>query len=71
MKLAAFGNRDKIRDFYDLIFFLEKEPNCFSINMLKDFKIKMDYKDFDDLTFLLDKEFGENCLKIINGEKWY
>lgn len=62
MKLAAFGNRDKIRDFYDLIFFLEKVPNCFSINMLKDFKIKMDYKDFDDLTFLLDKEFRE---------KWY
>ena len=69
MKLVAFGNRDKIRDFYDLSFFLEKEPNCFSNEMLKDLKAKMEYKDLDDLAFLLNKEFEKNHLKNIDGEK--
>lgn len=69
MKLVAFGNRDKIRDFYDLSFFLEKEPNCFSNEMLKDLKAKMEYKDLDDLAFLLNKEFEKNHLKKIDGEK--
>lgn len=69
MKLVAFGNRNKIRDFYDLSFFLEKEPNCFSNEMLKDFKTKMEYKDLDELAFLLNKDFEENFLKEIDGEK--
>lgn len=69
MKLVAFGNRDKIRDFYDLSFFLEKKPNCFSNEMLKDLKAKMEYKDLDELAFLLNKEFEENHLKKIDGEK--
>ena len=69
MKLVAFGNRDKIRDFYDLSFFLEKEPNCFSNEMLKDLKAKMEYKDLDELAFLLNKEFEKNHLKKIDGEK--
>ena len=69
MKLVAFGNRDKIRDFYDLLFFLEKEPNCFSNEMLKDLRAKMEYKDLDDLAFLLNKEFEKNHLKNIDGEK--
>ena len=68
MKLVAFGNRDKIRDFYDLSFFLEKEPNCFSNEMLKDLKAKMEYKDLDELAFLLNKEFEKNHLKkIVRG----
>lgn len=69
MKLVAFGNRDKIRDFYDLSFFLEKEPNCFSNEMLKDLKAKMEYKNLDELAFLLNKEFEKNHLKKIDGEK--
>ena len=29
MKLIAFGNRDKIRDFYDISFFFEKKSRVF------------------------------------------
>ncbi len=69
MKLIAFGNRDKIRDFYDISFFLEKNPEYFSNEMLKELKIKMEYKDLDNLSFLLNKEFENKYSKKIDGEK--
>lgn len=72
MKLIAFGNRDKIRDFYDISFFLKKNPEYFSNEMLKELKIKMEYKDLDNLSFLLNKEF-EKCEKFKdckNFENW-
>lgn len=69
MKLIAFGNRDKIRYFYDISFFLEKNPEYFSNEMLKELKIKMEYKDLDNLSFLLNKEF-EKCEKFKDCEKF-
>ena len=69
MKVIAFSDRDKIRDFYDLAFYLEKNPEKFSDDMLDTFKIKMDYKDLDDLACLLEEEFEENSLKKIDGEE--
>ena len=69
MKLIAFGNRDKIRDFYDISFFLKKNPEYFSNEMLKELKIKMEYKDLDNLSFLLNKEF-EKCEKFKDCEKF-
>ena len=53
-------------------FFLKKNPEYFSNEMLKELKIKMEYKDLDNLSFLLNKEF-EKCEKFKdckNFENW-
>lgn len=69
MKIIAFNDRDKIRDFYDLSFYLHETPEKFSVDMLYSFKEKMDYKNFDSLALLLENEFKVNELKEIDGEK--
>jgi len=69
MKIRAFDQRDKIRDFYDLAFYLKKNPEKFTEDMLYSFKEKMDYKDLDTLAILLNEEFKNNELKKIDGEK--
>lgn len=69
MKIRAFDQRDKIRDFYDLSFYLKKNPEKFTEDMLYSFKEKMDYKDLDSLAILLNEEFKKNELKKIDGEK--
>jgi predicted nucleotidyltransferase component of viral defense system len=69
MKIIAFNDRDKIRDFYDLSFYLHESPEEFSVDMLYSFKEKMDYKNFDSLALLLEDEFKFNELKEIDGDK--
>lgn len=69
MKIVAFNDRDKIRDFYDLAFYLNKTPEKFSVNMLRSFKERMDYKNLDALALLLENEFKINNLGKVEGEK--
>ena len=52
MKIRTFNDRDKIRDFYDLSYFLKKQPEKFTKDMLIDFKERMDYKNLDTLSYL-------------------
>mgnify|MGYP000899467515 CR=1 FL=1 len=56
----------KIRDFYDLSYFLKKQPEKFTKDMLIDFKERMDYKNLDTLSYLLKEEFEKNELKDIS-----
>lgn len=69
MKAIAFNSGDKIRDFYDLSYYLEKNPELFSYHDLKLIKVKLDYTDMDILCKLLEHEFNSNKLKEINAEK--
>ena len=66
MKIRAFNDRDKIRDFYDLSYCLKKQPEKFTKDMLIDFKERMDYKNLDTLSYLLKEEFEKNELKDIS-----
>ncbi|CAM3107593.1 nucleotidyl transferase AbiEii/AbiGii toxin family protein [Streptobacillus felis] len=69
MKTRAFNNRDKIRDFYDISFYIEKEPIKFNENDLLNIKEKLDYTDMEVFEKLLNNEFKENNLKDIDAEK--
>lgn len=66
MKIRAFNDRDKIRDFYDLSYFLKKQSEKFTKDMLIDFKERIDYKNLDTLSYLLKEEFEKNELKDIS-----
>ncbi|WP_276892086.1 nucleotidyl transferase AbiEii/AbiGii toxin family protein [Dialister micraerophilus] len=68
MKVIAFSQRDKIRDFYDIAFLLDKNDKLFTNDQLYEIKTIMEYKDLEVLAMYLDKEFSENCLKKINSE---
>ena len=64
MKINAFANRDKIRDFYDISYYLTNNPEVFTNDMLLMIKNILDYKNLDELEILLDIEFRENSLNI-------
>lgn len=55
-KIAAFNNRDKIRDFYDIVFLLNNYEEKFSNEQILTFYEKANYKDLDDLALLLKDE---------------
>ena len=68
MKINAFANRDKIRDFYDISYYLTNNPEVFSDDMLLTIKNILDYKNLDELESLLDIEFKEHNLKKMDSE---
>lgn len=49
LKSLAFCQRDKIRDFYDVGFLLEKYPQCFDNKTLANIAIKIEYSGADEL----------------------
>lgn len=49
LKSLAFCQRDKIRDFYDVGFLLEKYPQCFDDKTLANIAIKIEYSGADEL----------------------
>lgn len=57
IKVATFGNRDKIRDFYDLGYLIKKHPEHFSEEQLKSIVINMQYKGLENLSLQLKEEF--------------
>lgn len=69
MKISAFNNRDKIRDFYDIAFFLREKEELFNINRIKRIKLKLDYQNMEDLECLLKDEFEVYELKKIDVTK--
>ena len=69
MKIDAFNDRDKIRDFYDLAFYLNTNPKEFNTEMVLSFKNRMDYKNLDDLAQLIEEEFNTYNLKFIDGHE--
>ncbi len=69
MKISAFNNRDKIRDFYDIAFFLREKEELFDINRIKRIKLKLDYQNMEDLECLLKDEFEVYELKKIDVTK--
>lgn len=68
IKVIAFSQRDKIRDFYDIAFLLDKNDKLFTDDQLYEIKTIMEYKDLKVLAMYLDKEFSKNCLKKINSK---
>lgn len=62
MKVSAFSGRDKIRDFYDLGFLLEKYPQSFSKESLKAIYQKISYAGSDELNILLKDEIDRHHL---------
>lgn len=49
LKSLAFCQRDKIRDFYDVGFLLEKYPQCFDDKTLANIATKIEYSGADEL----------------------
>lgn len=68
MKIIAFANKDKIRDFYDISYYLTNNPEVFTDDMLLAIKNILDYKNLDELESLLNIEFKEHNLKNIDSE---
>lgn len=62
MKVSAFSGRDKIRDFYDLGFLLEKYPKSFSNESLKAIHQKISYAGDNELNLLLKDEIDKHNL---------
>ncbi|MFA6760274.1 MAG: nucleotidyl transferase AbiEii/AbiGii toxin family protein [Sulfuricurvum sp.] len=62
MKTVAFSGRDKIRDFYDLGFLLEKYPSEFSKESLFAVHEKILYAGVDELNLLLKDEAQKHKL---------
>ena len=74
MKVVAFSGRDKIRDFYDLGFLLQKYPTKFSQEALFNIHEKISYSGIDELNMLLLSEVESNKLILrdnINDIKYY
>lgn len=67
MKVIAFGGRDKIRDFYDLGFLLQKYPQYFSKESLLSIYEKISYAGVEELNLLLNDEIAKHKL-VSNGE---
>lgn len=64
MKRQAFLSRNKIRDFYDIGFLLEKYPQCFNKQNLIDIADKIHYSGADRLNTLLIDEVETHKLMI-------
>lgn len=62
MKVSAFSYRDKIRDFYDLGFLLERYPKEFSKESLKAIYQKISYAGDNELNLLLKDEINQHNL---------
>lgn len=62
MKVATFGNRDKIRDLYDIGFLVRKYPLYFNENQLKSAFTNMQYKGLENLSLQLKDEFYKHIL---------
>ncbi len=67
MKVSAFSGRDKIRDFYDLGFLLEKYPKYFSAESLKAIHQKISYAGDNELNLLLKDEIDKHNLIPTNN----
>ena len=63
--MVDYGATNNYGD-YDLSYFLKKQPEKFTKDMLIDFKERMDYKNLDTLSYLLKEEFEKNELKDIS-----
>lgn len=70
MKVATFGQRDKIRDLYDLGFLLEKYPHYFDGDKLKSIMVNMQYKGLENLSLLLKDEFEKNRLGKLSSDDY-
>lgn len=70
MKVSTFGQRDKIRDLYDLGFLLNKYPYYFDSDKLKSIMTNMQYKGFENLSLLLRDEFERNRLGKVSGDDY-
>lgn len=70
MKVATFGQRDKIRDLYDLGFLLNKYPNYFDEHKLKSIIINMEYKGLENLSLLLQDEFEKKYLGKLSSDDY-
>jgi hypothetical protein len=62
MKTIAFSGRDKIRDFYDLGYLLEKYPKNFSKESLFAVHEKVSYAGTEELNLLLKDEVKKHKL---------
>lgn len=62
MKTIAFSGRDKIRDFYDLGYLLEKYPKNFSKESLFTVHEKVSYAGTEELNLLLKDEVKKHKL---------
>lgn len=69
MKRQAFLSRNKIRDFYDIGFLLDKYPQCFDAQNLIDIENKIQYMGADELNLLLINEVETHKLKIENDDE--
>ena len=69
MKRQAFLSRNKIRDFYDIGFLLDKYPQCFDTQNLIDIENKIQYMGTDELNLLLMNEIETHKLKIENDDE--
>lgn len=64
MKISAFNGRDKIRDFYDLGYLIQKYPENFTQERLFHIKERIFYLGKEELDQLLEIENREHRLKI-------
>lgn len=69
MKRQAFLSRNKIRDFYDIGFLLDKYPQCFDMQNLMDIENKIQYMGADELNLLLINEVETHKLNIENDDE--
>lgn len=67
MKATAFNGRDKIRDFYDLGFLLQRYPQYFSKELLFSIYEKISYAGVEELNLLLTDEIKKH--KLVSNEK--
>ena len=67
MKRQAFLSRNKIRDFYDIGFLLDKYPQCFDLQNLTDIENKIHYMGADELNLM--NEVETHKLKIENDNE--
>lgn len=63
MKLTAFNGRDKVRDFFDIAFLLDKYSDKFNNDNLINIRERIYYYGIDELDLLLDDEFKTNILQ--------
>lgn len=69
MKLLAFAKREKIRDFYDIAFLVNRHSNLFSDEQLFQIKSTMEYKDLNILVKYLNTELSKYLLVKTNAEE--
>lgn len=70
MKVATFGQRDKIRDFYDIGFLLKDYPGIFDRNQLIAILENISFKGLDILSILLKDEFNQYNLGDLPADEF-